>query len=48
MLPYLPLAGLFGFVPLPWPVLADLTAITALCVAASELAKGLFYSRHGA
>lgn len=44
-LPYLPLAGLIGFVPLPWPLLLSIVAITGLYVLATELAKGWFYRR---
>ena len=36
VIPYLPFAAWFGFVPLPLPVLAGLVAITALYVLASE------------
>jgi Mg2+-importing ATPase len=38
-IPFLPLASAFGFVPLPWPVLAMITIITMLYVATTELAK---------
>jgi len=47
-IPYLPFAGAFGFVPLPGALLAAVAAITALYVAATELAKRWFYqSPHG-
>ena len=47
-IPYLPFAGAFGFVPLPGALLAAVAAITALYVAATELAKRWFYqSAHG-
>lgn len=42
-IPYLPHAAVLGFVPLPAALLAALCAITALYVAAAELAKGWFY-----
>ncbi|MFM8392958.1 MAG: cation transporting ATPase C-terminal domain-containing protein, partial [Acidobacteriota bacterium] len=43
-LPYLPGVGrLFNFVPLSWPVMLMLVAITLLYVMASEVAKRLFY-----
>ncbi len=43
-LPYLPGVGrLFNFVPLSWPVMLMLVAITLLYVLASEIAKHLFY-----
>jgi Mg2+-importing ATPase len=38
-LPYVPFARPLGFVPLPWPVLFALLAITLAYVAATELAK---------
>ena len=46
-LPYLPISGYLGFVPLPAPLLAILVAITAGYVLASELAKKWFYQRFG-
>ncbi|NID14323.1 magnesium-translocating P-type ATPase [Luteibacter yeojuensis] len=42
-LPFLPGAGLFGFVPLPAPVLAAILGITALYVVVSEASKRMFY-----
>jgi P-type Mg2+ transporter len=42
-LPYLPLVGVFGFVPLPGVVLVTISAVTALYVAATEVAKKRFY-----
>ncbi|MFN6201207.1 MAG: magnesium-translocating P-type ATPase [Acidobacteriota bacterium] len=43
-LPYLPGVGrLFNFVPLSWPVMLMLVAITLLYVIASEVAKRFFY-----
>jgi Mg2+-importing ATPase len=41
--PYLPLIGVFGFVPLPAGVLVTVVMITALYVAATEMTKRLFY-----
>ena len=46
-LPYLPGAGLLGFVPLPGPILAAVVAITVLYVAASEMIKRPVYRRLG-
>jgi len=46
-LPYLPFAGLLGFVPLPWHVLAALLVVTAAYVATSELAKRALLPRVG-
>ena len=46
LLPYLPFAGLIGFVPLPWPLLLAILAITGLYILATELAKGWFYRRN--
>ena len=43
LLPYAPFARAFGFVPLPWPFLAAVIVITAIYIAAAELAKSLFY-----
>ena len=45
-LPFLPHADLLGFVPLPWPVLAALLAITAAYVAASEGVKRALSAAH--
>lgn len=45
MVPYLPFAACFGFVPLPLPVLAGLVAITALYLLASEATKRWFFGR---
>ncbi|NII11077.1 magnesium-translocating P-type ATPase [Oleiagrimonas sp. C23AA] len=45
VLPFLPGAGLFGFVPLPREVLMAIVAITALYVVTSEATKRIFY-RH--
>jgi P-type Mg2+ transporter len=42
-LPYLPLVGVFGFVPLPGVVLVTVSAVTALYVAATEVLKKRFY-----
>ena len=43
LLPYLPGLAVFGFVPLPAPLLAVLVMITLLYVAASELGKRIVY-----
>ncbi|MEW6270990.1 MAG: HAD-IC family P-type ATPase, partial [Thermodesulfobacteriota bacterium] len=43
VLPYLPYAGLVGFVPIPLALLATLIAITATYVAAAETMKKWFY-----
>ena len=43
IIPYLPFAAWFGFVPLPLPVLAGLVAITALYLLASEATKRWFF-----
>jgi Mg2+-importing ATPase len=42
-MPYLPYAGVLGFVPLPAGLLAALAAITALYVLAAEVLKRWFY-----
>ena len=46
-IPYLPLVGVFGFVPLPGRLLGMVLAITAAYVAATEVQKRWFY-RHAA
>jgi Mg2+-importing ATPase len=43
ILPYSPLAALFGFVPLPMVFLWVLAGILAFYVAAAEIAKSIFY-----
>jgi P-type Mg2+ transporter len=45
VLPYLPFIAMFGFVPLPAPLMLTMIAVTALYVVATELAKKYFYSR---
>ena len=47
-LPYLPLAGWLGFVPLPAGVVLSLVAIAALYVGGTEILKAGFYRRQGA
>jgi Mg2+-importing ATPase len=44
-IPYLPFSRLLGFVPLPWPMLLALLAITGLYVVTTELTKKAFYAR---
>jgi P-type Mg2+ transporter len=45
VLPYLPLVSVFGFVPLPVPLMLAMVGLTALYVLATELAKKYFYSK---
>ena len=45
VLPYLPLISVFGFVPLPAPLMLAMLGLTALYVLATELCKKYFYSR---
>ena len=45
LLPYAPFAGVFGFVPLPAPLMLAIIGITALYVLAAELAKKWFFTR---
>jgi len=45
VLPYLPFVSVFGFIPLPWPLLLAMLGLTALYVLATELAKKYFYSK---
>ena len=42
-LPYTPFDSVFGFVPLPAPLMLALVGLTALYVVAAELAKKFFY-----
>ena len=44
LLPYTPVGGWFDLVPLPWPLLAAILAITLLYAATSELVKRRFYA----
>jgi Mg2+-importing ATPase len=43
VIPFLPHAGVMGFVPLPVALLAALAGVTALYVLAAELMKAWFY-----
>ena len=45
VLPYLPFNSLFGFIPLPAPLMLTMIGLTALYVVVTELAKKYFYSR---
>ncbi len=45
VLPYLPFIAVFGFVPLPAPLMLALLGLTVLYVLATEVAKKYFYSR---
>lgn len=45
ILPYLPLTSVFGFVPLPAPLMLTMLGLTVLYVLATELAKKVFYAR---
>ena len=45
VLPYLPGVSVFGFIPLPAPLMLAMLALTALYVVTTELAKKYFYSR---
>jgi Mg2+-importing ATPase len=44
VMPYLPFTSIFGFIPLPAPLMLALLALTAFYVLAVELAKKIFYS----
>jgi Mg2+-importing ATPase len=44
-LPYLPFSSVFGFIPLPAPLILTLLCLTAFYVLTTELAKKYFYSR---
>ena len=45
VLPYMPFNSLFGFVPLPAPLMLMMLGLTALYVVVTEIAKKFFYSR---
>jgi Mg2+-importing ATPase len=45
VLPYLPFSSVFGFIPLPAPLMLTMLGLTAFYVLATELAKKYFYSR---
>ena len=44
-LPYLPFSSVFGFVPLPAPLMLAMIGLTLAYVAAAEVAKKYFYAR---
>ena len=44
-LPYLPFVSVFGFIPLPAPLMLAMVGLTVLYVVATEVAKKYFYSR---
>jgi Mg2+-importing ATPase len=45
VLPYLPFASVFGFIPLPAPLMLTVLGLTGLYVVVTEIAKKFFYSR---
>jgi P-type Mg2+ transporter len=45
MLPYVPFNFLFGFIPLPIPLMLTMLGLTALYMLVTEIAKKYFYSR---
>jgi P-type Mg2+ transporter len=45
VIPYLPFISVFGFIPLPAPLMLTLIGLTALYVIATEVTKKVFYSR---
>jgi Mg2+-importing ATPase len=45
VLPYVPFNFLFGFIPLPVPLMLAMLGLTALYVLVTEIAKKYFYSR---
>lgn len=45
VLPYLPFISIFGFIPLPAPLMLTMIGLTSLYVLATEIAKKIFYSR---
>jgi Mg2+-importing ATPase len=44
-MPYLPFVSVFGFVPLPAPLMLAMVGLTASYVVATEVAKKYFYRR---
>jgi P-type Mg2+ transporter len=47
VIPYLPFISIFGFVPLPAPLMLTMIGLTMLYVLATEITKKFFYSRAG-
>ena len=47
VLPYMPFSSIFGFVPLPAPLLLGMIGLTLAYVFAVEVAKKMFYARAG-
>ncbi len=45
VIPYLPFIDVFGFIPLPAPLMLTLIGLTTLYVVATEVTKKFFYSR---
>ena len=45
ILPYLPFSSLFGFIPLPAPLMLAVIGLTLLYIVCTEIAKKYFYSR---
>ncbi len=45
VIPYLPFISVFGFIPLPAPLMLAMLGLTALYILATELTKKYFYSR---
>jgi Mg2+-importing ATPase len=45
VLPYLPFTSLFGFIPLPAPLMLAMVGLTILYVVVTEVAKKLFYAK---
>jgi Mg2+-importing ATPase len=45
VLPYLPFISVFGFIPLPAPLMLTMIGLTILYVLAAEVTKKYFYSR---
>lgn len=45
VLPYLPISSLFGFIPLPFPLMLTMIGLILLYVVSAEVTKKIFYSR---
>ena len=46
VLPYLPFSAVFGFIPLPAPLMLAMLGLTALYVVVTEIGKKYFYARN--
>ena len=47
IIPYLPFGSIFGFIPLPAPLMLAMIGLTLAYIVAAEIAKKYFYARQG-